>query len=156
MLHSPNNHRSATEYCYANVALANGDNGFSCSEAIMTAFSKDYGLDRSLAIRLASGFGGGMGLMGETCGAITAAFMIIGLKYGTDDITDSYSRQNTYLMVAEFAERFKNIKGSICCRELCAGYNMSTPEAAKTLRESGKPREMIRAAAKLLGEMLAE
>jgi C_GCAxxG_C_C family probable redox protein len=136
------------------MALANGNNGCSCSEAIMTAFSKGYGLDRGMAMRLASGFWGGMGLMGETCGAITAAFMIIGLKFGTDDITDSYSRQNTYLMVAEFAERFEKMKGSIRCRELCVGHSMATPKAAKALRESGKPREMILAAAELLGEML--
>lgn len=141
---------------YVGLVEENGEKGCSCSEAILVTYGKLFGLDPDLAMKVAGGFGGGMGLMGETCGAVTAAFMVLGLAFGTADTRDSFSRQNTYLMVAEFAERFKTKQGSLFCRELCAGYSMSTAEGAGALRASGKPRQMIRAAAEILEQMLRE
>jgi C_GCAxxG_C_C family probable redox protein len=57
--------------------------GFSCSQAIVAAYAPSLGLDRDTALKIASGFGGGMGRLAETCGAITGAFMVLGLKYGS-------------------------------------------------------------------------
>lgn len=141
---------------HAETALRLGEKGYSCSEAVICAFSESLGLPEHLAIRIASGFGGGMGLMGETCGAVTAAFMVIGLRFGTNDLAQSYHRQNTYLKVAEFAERFKKVKLSLNCRELCVGHSMSTPESAKALRQSGKPQEMIKTATRILEDLLLD
>ena len=57
--------------------------GFSCSQAIVAAFAPSLGLDRDTALKIASGFGSGMGRLAETCGAVTGAFMILGLKLGS-------------------------------------------------------------------------
>ena len=141
---------------YVKLAEKNGERGYSCSEAVLLTYCGNFNLDPEIAVKLASGFGGGMGLMGETCGAVTAAFMVIGLRFGADDITDSYSRQNVLMMVAEFAERFKESLGSLNCRELCKGHSMSSPEGSKALRASGLPQKMITNAVKILEELLIE
>lgn len=137
------------------LAVVKGEQGLSCSEAITAAYASFFNLPESAAVKIAAGFGGGMA-MGRTCGAVTAAFMIIGLKYGTDDPRDIYKRQNTYLLVSEFAERFTKHCGSLNCRELCAGHDMSTREGAQKLRASGKPALMIKTSAELLEEIFKE
>ena len=58
------------------------EKGFSCSQAVFSTYAEHSGLDHETALRIAGGFGG-MGRMGETCGALSGAFMVIGLKYGS-------------------------------------------------------------------------
>ena len=57
--------------------------GFNCSQAIVAVFSEEYGFPAETAIRMAYPFGRGMGGCGCTCGALTGAMMVIGMKYGT-------------------------------------------------------------------------
>ena len=54
--------------------------GYNCAQAILSTYADLFGLSEQDAYRIAEGFGTGMGAMGETCGAVTAAFMLIGLK----------------------------------------------------------------------------
>ena len=54
--------------------------GFSCSQALLSTYGDQFGLNHELALKVSGAFGGGMGRMGETCGAVTGAFMVIGLK----------------------------------------------------------------------------
>ncbi len=110
--------------------------GFSCSQSVLGAYSEEFGLERQTALRIATAFGGGMGRMGETCGAVTGAFMVIGLKHGRTTAKDTESRERTYSLVKEFVQRFKSLNGSILCRELI-GYDLSTPEGLKAAREKG-------------------
>jgi len=39
------------------------------------------GLDRETALKVAGAFGAGMARTGGTCGSVTGALMVIGLKY---------------------------------------------------------------------------
>ena len=142
-----------------NLGIVNLTDGCSCSESIMVTYGQEFGLTREIALRIASGFGGGMGLMGETCGAVTAAFMIIGLKFGASNIEDAFARENTYELVAEFARRFKSIRGSITCRELLGGLgglDLSSPEGRKYIRESGLTPQIVADVIRILEEMFYE
>lgn len=107
-------------------AVARFKEGFSCSQALLSAFGDRFGLDRELALKVAGAFGGGMGRMGETCGAVTGAFMVIGLTSAKTRAEDEPAKEKTYSLVKEFVDRFKSRNGSIVCRELL-GYDMSTP-----------------------------
>ena len=101
--------------------------GFNCAQALLSTYCTQFGLGSEFALKLAEGFGGGMGRMGETCGAVTGAFMVIGLKHGRTAARDKELQEKTYGMVKEFVDRFKARNGSIVCRELL-GYDISTPE----------------------------
>ena len=115
--------------------------GFMCSQAVLSAYSGQFGLDRETALKVSAAFGGGMGRMGEICGAVTGAFMVIGLKYGRTAVQDTQSHENTNRLVKEFVDRFKSLNGSIVCRELL-GCDLSTPDGLKTFVEK-KLRDIV-------------
>jgi C_GCAxxG_C_C family probable redox protein len=101
--------------------------GFNCSQAILATFANEFGLDELTALKIAAGFGGGMGRMGETCGAVTGAFMVIGLRFGFTAPDDAETRKNTYKIVRDFTDRFTKENGSIKCRDLLT-VDISTTE----------------------------
>jgi C_GCAxxG_C_C family probable redox protein len=142
-----------------NLACARFEEGFSCSQAVFSAYAEQFGLDRETALKISGGFGGGMGRMAQTCGAVTGAFMAIGLKYGAVESDDQEAKDKTYDLVREFADRFKSCHGSVTCQELL-GCDISIPEGLKVAREQGIfkttcPR-LVRDAAEILEEILAE
>jgi len=108
--------------------------GFSCSQAMLSTYGPQLGLNHELALKVSGAFGGGMARMGETCGAVTGAFMVIGLKYGKTKVEDEQTKEKTYSLVREFVDRFKFRNGSIVCRELL-GCDISTPEGRDLAKE---------------------
>jgi C_GCAxxG_C_C family probable redox protein len=134
-------------------ALQHGERGYSCSEAIMLTFGNHTGLDPEMSIKLASGLGGGVGLSGEICGAALAACLVIGAAHGTADPKKGYQRQNTYLMVQEYLDRFCDRFGSVVCRDLC--YSRLGPgQGFAQVRNLNLATELIRTGAELLDELL--
>ncbi|HJX37723.1 MAG TPA: C-GCAxxG-C-C family protein [Anaerolineae bacterium] len=138
-------------------ALSAFDEGFSCSQSVFSAFAPELELDREMALRVATAFGGGMGHRGDTCGAVTGALMAIGLKHGRVRAEDREIRDLAYSLVNRFAEEFEARHGSIVCRELL-GFDLSTPEGERLAEERWPDRmpcrELVRDAAKILEEML--
>lgn len=135
------------------------NNGFNCSQSVFSAFCKDLGLERNLGLKIACSFGAGMGYMGETCGAVTGAFMVLGLIYGQNDEEDKFSRALNYLLVKDFASRFRKLNGSINCKELIE-YDLSDENQLNTARKTDvfttKCAKYVRDAVKLLEEIIAE
>jgi C_GCAxxG_C_C family probable redox protein len=138
-------------------ALSTFDEGYSCSQSILSSFAPELGLDREMALRVATAFGGGMGHRGDTCGAVTGAFMVIGLKHGRVKAEDRDVRDRAYALVNQFVEAFEARHGSIVCRELL-GFDLSTPEGEQLAEERWPDdmpcREVVRDAASILEELL--
>jgi C_GCAxxG_C_C family probable redox protein len=111
---------------------------FNCAQSVLATCGPEMGLDRESALRVAGGFGGGMGRLGEVCGAVTGAFMVIGLKHGKGHPEDdeNETKEKAYALVCEFANRFRACYGSILCRELL-GCDIGTPEGRAQAREKG-------------------
>ncbi len=99
---------------------------FNCSQAVLAACGARHGLDRRTALQIGEAFGGGMGRMGLTCGAVTGAFMTIGLVHAKLTPEDDAARQKSIALVQRFRQAFEARHGSICCRELI-GCDLSTP-----------------------------
>ena len=135
------------------------DQGFSCAQSIVTAFGVQFGLDTQQALRVAGAFGGGMARMGETCGAVTGALMVIGLLYGKTRPEDEAAKEKTYRVVHQFVDRFKAQNGSILCRELL-GCDLSTPEGSQKARESHLFKALcpvyVRNSAEILRKLIEE
>jgi C_GCAxxG_C_C family probable redox protein len=106
-----------------------------CCQAVLASMAPDLGLDRGTAVRLGTGFGGGMGRMGGVCGAVTGAFLVLGLRYGDPD-TLCESKEHVYGLVRSLVEEFRGLHGSILCRELL-GCEIGTPEGMAEAREKG-------------------
>lgn len=92
--------------------------GYNCSQAILTTYGPEFGIDRETALRISAPFGAGVGRMGETCGVVNGAFMVIGLKHGSVDVKDKKARAKTYELARKFVEKFKNRNSSVVCRDL--------------------------------------
>ena len=86
-----------------------------CAQSVLTAFSNELGLDRPTALKLARGFGGGMGRTGKTCGAVSGAYMVIGLS---ESKTARDGIEAVYAKVQEFTRRFVELHGSTSCTDL--------------------------------------
>ena len=110
--------------------------GFHCAPAVLSTYSEQLGLEKALALKIACGFGAGIGRMGKTCGAVTGALMVIGLKHGQVNLSDEESSQRTYTLVKEFIDRFTALHSSIECKELI-GYDLSDSGELSLARESG-------------------
>ena len=84
------------------------DNGekFNCTQAILSTYCEDFGLDKVTALKLACGLGAGMGRLGHTCGAVSGAYLVIGLKHGKYLLEDEESKEKTYALVQEFESKF--------------------------------------------------
>jgi len=138
-------------------AVSSFKDGFSCSQAVFAAYAVELGLDRETALKVAQSFGGGMGLMGETCGAVTGAFLVIGLKYGRVRVDDDESKRKTYDLVREFTKRFKARNDTVLCRELL-GCNIGTPRGKRYAEEKGLTvticPKFVRDAAEILEDIL--
>lgn len=132
--------------------------GFSCSQAVLSTFAEDLGLARETALRISQPFGGGMAHRGETCGAVTGAFMVIGLKFGRVRVEDEEAKTKTYSRVSDFVQRFSHKHGSIVCRELI-GHDLSKPQGYQEANEAMIFETLcpnfVRTAAEILEEILA-
>jgi C_GCAxxG_C_C family probable redox protein len=131
--------------------------GLSCSQAVLGAYCEQFGLNKDTAYKISSGFSGGMHL-DQTCGAVTGAFMVIGLKFGRTRADDNEAKMKTVEATREFAEKFKARHGSIGCTELI-GYNVSTLEGYEGAKKKDLFKqlcpEFVESAMKILEEMLA-
>lgn len=131
---------------------------FNCSQAVFAAFSEDFGLDKETALKITTGFGGGV-RKGEVCGAVSGAVMALGLKYGHSIENDLETKTKAYALTKEFNRRFEERNGSIVCKTLL-GYNSSIPEELVIIKEKGLfdkicPK-LITDAVEILEEILEE
>jgi len=110
----------------SDVAVQCLASGFNCAQAVVSTYSSELGLKPDMALRIAAGFGGGMGFS-STCGAVTGAFMLIGLKYGNVTVDDKVNKRKTKELIKEFTRRFKVLNNTVKCKELLA-YDISIPE----------------------------
>ena len=138
-------------------ALSIFEKEFNCAQSIFGTFAPYYGLDRDIALKIATGFGGGMGRSGRTCGAVTGAYMVIGLKHGLGLSNDSDAKDKTYQIVNEFSYRFLKKNGSMICKEII-GCEINTPEGIEYFRQNDlldkKCRQCVKNAAEILEELL--
>ena len=99
-------------------ALEIFDGHYNCSQSVFVPFARRFGLAEEKAIGVAAGFGGGIGQMGETCGAVTGASMALGLLAQTRIGSCYEVKYVAYALVQEFTPRFIEKCGALKCREL--------------------------------------
>ena len=131
--------------------------GYNCAQTVMGIFAPELGIDSTTALKIASGFGSGM-TRGETCGAVTGAYMAIGLKMG-HSTTSAEAKAFTKTRIREFNERFLEIHSSLICRELI-GFDLNSPEGPEAAKNAGvfanKCPMFIKTSCKILDEIFTD
>ncbi len=108
--------------------------GFNCCQAVLATYAGPLGVPCEQALKLAEGFGGGLAGLGETCGAVTGALMVLGLRHGRTRPDDLEAKMTTNRLVREFIRRFEARRGSVKCRDLL-GCAIDTPEKLQAARD---------------------
>lgn len=104
-----------------------------CAQSVLVTYADEINLERKTAMCIARGFGSGM-TMGETCGAVTGAYMVLGLKINNEDKTYEQMKAESKAAVRRFNELFVAKHGSLQCKKLL-GTDLSTPEGMQQARE---------------------
>lgn len=94
------------------------DKRFNCCQAVACAFAEEIGVDEQTLFKLCEGFGLGMGCMEGTCGALSGAIMLAGLKNSDGNLDAPATKANTYKLSKEMLLKFKEKTGSTVCKEL--------------------------------------
>lgn len=92
--------------------------GYNCAQAVACVFDDKVDLDRETLFKLTEGFGGGMATMDGTCGAITAACMLMGFIKSSGNLDKPDSKVMTSQFSKEILNRFKSRNQTVTCREL--------------------------------------
>ncbi len=111
--------------------------GYNCAQAVSCACAPDCGVPPELVVKLATGFGAGMGRTQETCGAVTGAILALGFRGGRALGDDKARTEETYRDVQSLLRDFAVLHGSCNCRELLGGLDLRTPEGQRQFSASG-------------------
>lgn len=107
-------------------------NGYNCSQSVLMAFADRKGK----AAMTAAAFGGGMGRMQKTCGAVTGAYLWFGMAYGAAGLPSEIDKTKVYGRVREFNRIFTERNGTDQCSELL-GEDLNTPEGKENIARKG-------------------
>ena len=92
--------------------------GYGCCQSVVAAFADLYGLDETMAKRIAAGFGGGVGRLRMMCGAVSGIVMLVGLDCGQTEGNDREGKSACYKVVQELLTESKAENGSVICAEI--------------------------------------
>lgn len=80
--------------------------GYNCAQSVFYSFCDDLGFEKSTALKIACGFGAGMGRKEEVCGAVTGGIIVISAKYGRVEKDDRPAQEITYKKTRDLMEQF--------------------------------------------------
>lgn len=110
-----------------------------CSQATMLALQEVLGMEDELTLKATSSVCGGMALSGNTCGALSAGVMIIGMKYGRGDIKEGLTNViKGMIPAAKLIKWFEKEYGTLMCHDI-SGFEMDVD----TLEEAMKDPEAM-------------
>lgn len=134
--------------------------GYNCAQSVLCAFADVTGYDIDTSARMASSFGGGLGRLRQTCGAVSGAALVLGILKGYDDPSDYEAKKRHYALVREFADKFKDRNVSINCGELLKLASLNSKSGGDPEKRSNdyyqkRPcPQLVYDAALILDEML--
>lgn len=108
--------------------------GYNCAQAVLWSYADKVNLDRDLALRISSGFGGGMGRKQEVCGAVSGAIMVLGMMYGRGENENREKQEKTYAKVREFIDKFEAKFKTVNCKTLLDGCELLTAEGQEMFK----------------------
>jgi C_GCAxxG_C_C family probable redox protein len=99
-----------------------------CAQSVLLSYASELNLDEMTSLKISAGFGGGMA-RAETCGAVTGAYMVLGMKAQSEGKSLQDIKDETKAAVKKFNEIFVAKHGSLKCKKLL-GVDISTPEGS--------------------------
>ena len=98
-------------------ALDNHKKGYNCSQSVACAFCDLVGVDEDLMFRMMEAYGLGMGNMQGTCGALSGAIAVLGMKNSTG-CQQIGSKKDSYAKAKVMMEKFAEMNQSVLCKDI--------------------------------------
>ena len=98
-------------------ALDNHKKGYNCSQSVACAFCDLVGVEEDLMFRMMEAYGLGMGNMQGTCGALSGAIAVLGMKNSTG-CQQIGSKKDSYAKAKVMMEKFAEMNQSVLCKEI--------------------------------------
>lgn len=116
-------------------ALKLFENNHNCSQAVFATIGSKLGISESNAVAIAAGFGAGMCYQGRTCGAVTGAYMALGVLSSKKFTLAEDIKEYSYQLISDFNKKFSEKHKTTICNELL-GVDMSTTEGIEKAKEA--------------------
>lgn len=140
----------------AELAVEKFVSGYNCAQSILYAFGPSLGLSADMALKVATGLGGGIGGRGEVCGAVSGGVLALGLRFGRGSQQEKAVAQETRQKTGELMAAFEQVHGSCMCRKLLGGCDLRTPEGMKRFKEENLHQRVCVGCVRTVGEILTE
>jgi C_GCAxxG_C_C family probable redox protein len=137
------------------------EEGYACSQAVALSFSDLVSLSKEEIINATLPFGGGLGRLRLTCGAVSGMAFILGLLISNGENTPE-NKMGTYEKTRILCEEFEKVNNSLICAELLAGAKLEVvkggvPDArTKKYYEVRPCGDLVASAADILEKYLIE
>lgn len=113
---------------------------YNCAEKILYAANQAYNLNlEPIALKLAAGFGGGMGI-GATCGALSAGIMVLSHLFVKEKAHESKLIKQ---LSQELFSSYRREMGDINCAQLKAKYRTPTTQCQNVIAAAAKALSQI-------------
>ena len=93
--------------------------GKNCSQSVVLAFKSELGISEEMLEKLSIGFGGGMGRLRLTCGAVSGMVMVLSYL-----LSDGKDRASIYPTIQSALKEFESEVGSFSCEKLLSGVKV--------------------------------
>ncbi len=110
--------------------------GNNCAQSVLLSFADEYGYSKELALKISAGFGGGMGKTQETCGAVSGAIMVLGIREGEKASDNDELKSGAYGSVKELISKFTDEFQTTSCRDL-TGCDFNTDSGNEKFKNEG-------------------
>ena len=110
--------------------------GYNCAQSVFYSFCDDLGLEKNHALKIACGFGAGMGRKQEVCGAVSGGIMVLSARYGRVEKEDLSAQEVTYKKTRELMDKFAQKHGTYICHQLLNGCELAAKEGQKSFKEN--------------------
>lgn len=120
------------------LAIARFEDGWTCSQVILSSYCEEFSLDTSVAKAISCGFAGGM-RCGETCGVVTAAIMVIGLWSSYKYNNETEQKKHCFEITSKFINDFEKRQNYTKCKDII-GYDIRDVEERK--KHPGQQRKI--------------
>ena len=101
--------------------------GYACSQAVVMAFSDLMNVSETELKKLSLPFGGGLGRLRLTCGAVSGMAIVVGALFSKEE-NSSENKKDTYEIVRNLCEKFQDENGSLICSELLSAQKRPCAE----------------------------
>ena len=94
------------------------DKGYNCAQAVACTYCDLVGMDEATMFKMTEALGLGMGCMNGTCGAVSGACVLAGMKRSSGNLEHPDSKAQSYQLSREIVTSFEAKNHSSICKEL--------------------------------------